>query len=209
MANRQVCGILGRQMRSFSTSNSKSASIQLHGLEGRYAHAIYSAASKKNQLKEVEKDFLGIQDVFAKEKGLNDILKNPLLTKEQRQNAVNELAVNKKANQLTINTLMLLAENGRLGRLQGVAKAFATLMGAHKGEIDAKVTTAKQLDAAELKDLTAVLQTFAKKGNTLKLTTKVDSTLIGGMVVELGDRYIDLSISSRLRSYEKIVKETL
>jgi F-type H+-transporting ATPase subunit O len=82
-------------------------------------------------------------------------------------------------------------------------------MSAHKGEIEAKVTTAKSLDARELKDLQAVLQTFVKSGNTLKLETKVDPTLIGGMVVELGDRYIDLSISSRLRTYESIVKETL
>ena len=93
--------------------------------------------------------------------------------------------------------------------MQGVAKAFATLMSAHKGEINAKVTTAKQLDANELKDLQAVLKTFVKSGNTLKLDTKVDPTLIGGMVVELGVRYIDLSISSRLRTYEAIVKETL
>jgi len=82
-------------------------------------------------------------------------------------------------------------------------------MSAHKGEIAAKVTTAKALDARELKDLQAVLQTFVKTGNTLKLETKVDPSLIGGMVVELGDRYIDLSISSRLRTYENIVKETL
>ena len=82
-------------------------------------------------------------------------------------------------------------------------------MSAHKGEIAAKVTTAKKLDANELKDLQSVLQTFVKKGNTLKLETKVDPALIGGMVVELGDRYIDLSISSRLRTYETIVKETL
>lgn len=90
-----------------------------------------------------------------------------------------------------------------------MTKAFATIMSAHKGEIAAKVTTAKTLDAKELKDLQAVLQTFVKTGNTLKLETKVDPALIGGMVVELGDRYIDLSISSRLRTYENIVKETL
>jgi len=212
MANRQVCGVLGRQLRSFSTSTARSSAvppIQLYGLEGRYATAIYTAAAKKNQLSAVEKDFQNISDTFKQEKRLNDLLKNPLLTKEQRQNAVNELAVKKNANQLTVNTLNLLADNGRLGRLQGVAKAFATIMSAHKGEIEAKVTTAKSLDARELKDLQAVLQTFVKSGNTLKLETKVDPTLIGGMVVELGDRYIDLSISSRLRTYESIVKETL
>ena len=102
-----------------------------------------------------------------------------------------------------------MAENGRLGRLQGVAKAFATLMSAHKGEVHAKVTTAKQLDNSQLKELQSVLQTFIKKGHSIRLETSVDPSLIGGMVVELGDRYIDLSISSRLKVYNNIVKETL
>jgi F-type H+-transporting ATPase subunit O len=82
-------------------------------------------------------------------------------------------------------------------------------MNAHKGQINAKVTTAKQLDASQLKELQAVLQTFLKQGHKLQLETQVDPELIGGMVVELGDRYIDLSISSRLRVYSDIVKETL
>ncbi len=119
------------------------------------------------------------------------------------------MATKRNANELTVNTLSLLADNGRLGRLQGVAKAFATLMSAHKGEVSARVTTAKQLDASQLKELQSVLQTFVKKGHTLKVETAVDSSLIGGMVVELGDRYIDLSIASKLKVFNKIVKETL
>lgn len=103
----------------------------------------------------------------------------------------------------------LLAENGRLGRLQGIAKAFGEIMSAHKGQVNATVTTAKSLDAAQLKELTAVLQAFLKKGNTLLLETKVNPALIGGMVVVLGDRYIDLSISSKLNAFTNIVKETL
>lgn len=210
MANR--CGIIANQIRSFSSSasrNSANVPIQLYGLEGRYATAIYTAASKKNALDAVDKDFQGLIALFKQDRKLNDVLKNPLLNKEQRQNAVNELAVKRNANALTVNTLSLLAENGRLGRLQGIAKAFSTLMSAHRGEISARVTTAKQLSAAELKDLQTVLQTFVKKGNSLKIETRVDSSLIGGLVVELGDRYVDLSISSKLKVYDQIVKETL
>ena len=105
--------------------------------------------------------------------------------------------------------LGLLAENGRLGRLRGIANNFATLMSAHRGEVNARVSTAKQLDNSQLKELQAVLQTFVKKGHSLKIETRVDPSLIGGLVVELGDRYVDLSISSKLKVYDQIVKETL
>ncbi len=103
----------------------------------------------------------------------------------------------------------LLAENGRLGRLESVAKSFGQLMSAHRGEVSARVTTAKALDAQQLKELNVVLQTFMKSGHKLTLETRVDSSLIGGMIVELGDRYIDLSISSRLKTFSNIVKETV
>jgi F-type H+-transporting ATPase subunit O len=103
----------------------------------------------------------------------------------------------------------LLAENGRLGRLQGIAKSFGEIMSAHRGEVSATVTTAKPLEAQQLKELTSVLQAFLKKGNSLQLETKVNPSLIGGMVVVLGDRYIDLSISSKLNTFSNIVKETL
>ena len=103
----------------------------------------------------------------------------------------------------------MLADNGRLGRLSGVAKNFSELMRAHNGQVAAVVTTAKALSAGELKELQTVLGGFLQKGKSLQLETKVEPNLIGGMVVVLGDRYIDLSISSKLNTLEKIVKETL
>lgn len=131
------------------------------------------------------------------------------MSKEQKQNAVNELSTKRQANQLTVNTLSLLAENGRLGRLPGIANAFASLMSAHRGEVQARVTSAKSLDQAQLKELQSVLQTFVKKGHSLKVETKVDPSLIGGFIVEIGDRYVDLSISSKVKVYDQIIKETI
>ena len=103
----------------------------------------------------------------------------------------------------------MIAENGRLGRLMGVARKFGEIMRAHNGQVIGAVTTAKALSAAELKELTGVLSAFLKPGSKLQLETKVDENLIGGMVVILGDRYIDLSISSKLKTFENVVKETL
>ena len=102
-----------------------------------------------------------------------------------------------------------MAENGRLGRLEGIAKNMGEIMKAHKGEVNARVTTAKPLDSSQQKELQSVLQGFLKKGNKLHIDLKVDPALIGGMVVELGDRYVDLSLASKLRLYSKVVKETL
>lgn len=102
-----------------------------------------------------------------------------------------------------------MADNGRLGRLEGVAKNLALIMKAHRGEVSARVTTAKPLDSSQTKELQSVLQGFLKKGHKLEINVKVDPSIIGGMIIELGDRYVDLSIASKLKLYSKIVKETL
>jgi F-type H+-transporting ATPase subunit O len=213
MSNGKICTTLARQVRSFSTTRSNSslvkAPIQLFGLEGRYAHAIYSAASKTNKLDAVDKDFQGLKNLFATEKKLVEILKTPTLTKEQKKNAVNELAVKRNASEITVNTLSLLAENGRLGRLIGVVQAFGKLMSAHKGEVNAVITTAKPIDAAQRKELDAILQTLVKKGSKLNVEVKTNADILGGMIVEVGDRYIDMSIASKVKVYSDIVKQTL
>jgi len=147
--------------------------------------------------------------VLNENKGLGDILKNPLLSRVQKDNVVRELATNRKANELTANTLAVLGDNGRLGRLRKVITQFLTLMSAHKGEVKTTVTTAKPMDAAQLKELQSVLQAFIAPGHKLQLETRVNPNLIGGMIVELADRYVDLSISSKLRVYSEIVKDTL
>ena len=82
-------------------------------------------------------------------------------------------------------------------------------MSAHKGQVHAKVTSAKPLDGSQLKELTAVLQTFIKQNHKMELETQVNPDLVGGMVIELGDRYIDLSLATKLKTYSNIVKETL
>jgi len=137
------------------------------------------------------------------------LLKNPLLTKQQKQNVVNELGTNQKANALTVNTLSVLAENGRLGRLPGVMKSFGLLISAHRGEVKAKITSAKPLDSSQMNELKSVLQSFLKSGSKLQVETKVDPNLLGGFVVELGDRFVDLSTVSKMRTFTNIVKETL
>lgn len=65
----------------------------------------------------------------------------------------------------------------------------------------------KALDANQTKELQATLQTLVKKGSKLQVEMKVNPQIMGGMIVEIGDRYIDMSISSKLRVYSEMVQE--
>lgn len=67
----------------------------------------------------------------------------------------------------------------------------------------------QDLDAANKKELEAVLKGFLKKGETLKLSLKVDPTIIGGMIVSIGDKYVDMSIGSKIKKYTKLIEASV
>uniref|UniRef100_A0A0L8HQJ0 ATP synthase peripheral stalk subunit OSCP, mitochondrial n=2 Tax=Octopus bimaculoides TaxID=37653 RepID=A0A0L8HQJ0_OCTBM len=114
-----------------------------------------------------------------------------------------------KYNNLVVNLLGALSENGRIQKLSGVINAFETIMSSHRGEVPCTVTTAKQLDAATLKELQAALQLFLNKKEKLILETKVDPTIIGGMLVNIGDKFVDMSMSTKIRTYTNLIKQAV
>lgn len=63
------------------------------------------------------------------------------------------------------------------------------------------------MDAATLKEVESALSGFLQKGQSLQLTTKVDPSIVGGLVVVIGDRYIDMSLSSKIERYTALLKQ--
>merc|ERR1712168_1763137 len=184
----------GILVRSFSTSgacrNLIQPPVQVFGLEGRYATALYSAAMKKESLDAVDKDI----------KTLAGLLKTE---------AINSVLAKKNACPLTVNLFGALAENGRMANVDGVLGAFGTIMAAVRGEVICEVTTAKPLDAAMRKELDGALAAFLKEGESIQLTTKVDPAIMGGMIVSIGDKYVDMSLASKINKYTALLQQAV
>nr|CAI5819119.1 unnamed protein product [Callosobruchus analis]CAI5864817.1 unnamed protein product [Callosobruchus analis] len=200
---------LSMMVRSFSTSNIATQMvkppIQLFGVEGRYATALYSAATKQKTLDNVEKDLIKFQTSMRSDAKLKNFIENPTIKRSVKADALKAAAQKISLKPESVNLLMLLAENGRLEKLDGVINAFRTLMSAHRGEITCEVVTAKELDADQKKKLEGVLKSFVKANETIHLTSKVDPSIIGGMIVSVGDRYVDMSVASKIKRYTEII----
>ncbi|KAF5275858.1 hypothetical protein FQR65_LT04096 [Abscondita terminalis] len=181
------------------------APIQVFGIEGRYATALYSAASKQKALESVEKDLMKFQSSIKADVKLRDFIANPIIKRQLKSQALKEVASKTSMNPQTSNFLQALAENGRLANLEGVITAFRTIMSAHRGEVVCQVTTAKELDAEQRKKLETVLKSFLKGKETLHVSIKVDPTIIGGMIVSIGDRYVDMSVQSKIKKYTDLI----
>ncbi|KYM96407.1 ATP synthase subunit O, mitochondrial, partial [Cyphomyrmex costatus] len=196
--------------RTFSTSTVAQQlvkpPIQVFGLEGRYATALFSAATKQKALDTVEKDLVSFQDLLKKDATLIDFIKNPSIKRKNKVEAFKAIGSKSGMNPNTENLLTLLAENGRLTKLNAIINLYKLLMAANRGEVVCEVITASPLDADMKAKLESTLKRLLKKGQTSLLTTTVDPSIIGGMIISVGDKYIDMSIASKIKMYTDLIE---
>lgn len=191
----------------------------------------YTAAAKTSALDSTSKSLAALSDVFKKDPKLPVILTAPSLSSGDKIQIVQELQRHTggqdKAD-VVKNFLKTLADNNRLGLLEGICEKFTILMGAARGEVDLTVTSAavstvfhcalfvlmlfltQRLDERTIKRLeTAVSKSEYSQGKKLKVVTKINPDIKGGLIVEIGDRTIDLSVSSKISKMNKLLTDTL
>ena len=159
----------------------------------------------KKTLDNVQKDLVKVQQAIKTDAGLREFILNPTVKRKDKAEGLKAVASKISLNPQTSFLLQILAENGRLKKLDAVVNAFSTIMAAHKGEVTCEVITAKELDAEQKKKLESVLKGFVKSNEAIFLTTKVDPSIIGGMIVSIGDRYVDMSVASKIKKYTDII----
>ncbi len=180
-----------------------SAGIQA-SLPGRYASALFDLASEAGNVTAVESDLDKLDAALAESSDLAAFIRNPEVSRAEFAKAMAALAKHLELDRLTQNFLGVLAQNRRVSALPDAIRAFRTIAAAQRGEVTARVTSARRLTDEQLKALEAKLK--AREGRTVKLTADVDPELLGGLVVTIGSQRIDSSIRSRLNSLAQAMK---
>ncbi|KAI2634332.1 putative oligomycin sensitivity conferring protein [Hypomontagnella submonticulosa] len=188
--------------------------VAVYGLDGTYATALYTAAVKSSSLDPTARALSALNDLCAKDTKLVSILSTPTLSDSDKSAIVAELQKNAgptSSNETVKNFLATLAENNRLGILQGVCEKFGQIMSASRGEVEMVVTSAQPLDNRTLSRLESAVSksAYVGPGKKLKVTNQVNPDIVGGLVVEIGDRTIDLSVSSKIAKMNKLLTDTL
>ena len=102
------------------------------------------------------------------------------------------------------NYVRVLAENGRLEVLPEIRAQFEALKNEREGVVEAEVTSAFEMDPAQLADLVARLE--KNTGRKVRAKVSVDKSLIGGVKVVIGDKVIDGSARAQLAALETALK---
>jgi F-type H+-transporting ATPase subunit delta len=183
---------------------SEPASIS-KGIADRYATAVFELAQADNQLDTLEADIDALDAALRDSAEFAGMVKSPLVARRDQQAAVAALSSAMGLSPLTGNTLALMASKRRLFVLPALIAQLREQIADARGIVTAEVASATALSDAQLKKLADTLR--AKVGKDVKITSTVDETLIGGLVVKVGSRMIDTSIAAKLANLQQVMKE--
>jgi F-type H+-transporting ATPase subunit delta len=168
---------------------------QLTTLARPYAKAAFNTAEASGQLSAWSKG-LAVLAAVARQPRVAGFLSDPSRNSDEQARMLNDVCGG-EIDAKVQNFVLVLAANKRLGLLADIVELFEQLKAERERTVDVDVVSAFPMDAAAQQQLSAVLK--SKLQREIKLSTRVDSSLIGGVVVRAGDTVIDNSISGRLK----------
>jgi F-type H+-transporting ATPase subunit O len=197
-------------VRSFASSEAAddklkhAPPVSVYGTVARYANATYSAASKQGLLDQVESELNGLAKAAKDSQAFSQFLENPLISRNDKSSLIESILQEKNISVITTNLCTTLAGNARLNELTKVVSTYSTLMKAKRGEVDATIISADPLTKKETEQVAAAIKATSKATGEVIISSKVDPSIIGGIQVQIGDQFLDLSIKSRIEEISRM-----
>ncbi|RYX86661.1 F0F1 ATP synthase subunit delta [bacterium] len=161
----------------------------------RYAGALFEVAKKRNQVDAIAANLHEVVDAVRASRELMSVLHHPLLPLEKKQAVIRGVFGGKVLSDVE-NFVFLVVRKNRASVLPQIMDAFDRLVDEYRSEADAEAVTAVPLDANQVVALQASLQ--KKFGVKVRLKTRIDPEVLGGLQVRVGDRLIDATVRTKL-----------
>lgn len=173
-------------------------------MAGRYASALFELAGEHGQLPAVEENLLKFHQLLDMSEDLRRLVRSPVFSAEEQVRALAAILERAGIDGLAANFFKLIAKNRRLFAVTDMVKAFRALSARARGEVQAEVASAMPLSDGQMSALKETLK--ASVGKEVQVTSRVDASLLGGLVVKIGSRMIDSSVRTRLNSLKIAMK---
>jgi F-type H+-transporting ATPase subunit delta len=160
----------------------------------RYAEAAFEVAQRDDSVATWRRE-LGAAASVCADPDVIRVLANPAIPLEERWPAAQRI-FGTVAGQPVLNLIGLMLRRGRIEELPRIAGEFRRLDNARQGITLAHVTSAAPLTESETRAVVERMEQFT--GGRIEIDVAVDPSLLGGLVVRVGDRLIDGSVRGRL-----------
>ena len=178
--------------------------MSINRISARYAKSLLDLAVERNELEIVLKDIEALNEII-KIRDFYLLLKSPIINTGKKL-SIFKAVFEGKANKTTLAFYELIIKKGRETYLPEIAVEFVEQYKNLKRISSVTLTTAVALDENLLTEIKSKLQKSPITKETIELTTKVNADLIGGFVIEVGDRLYDASVLYKLDQLKKEFK---
>lgn len=171
--------------------------MQVSELANRYARAVFELASQSGKQDRVLEELRALQTLFEKEKVIHEFLASPLNRPEEREKALATALKSSGVSEETLAFVLLLAQKGRIALFSQIVEAVKSQSDLAHGVTRGMVRSASVLTPDDRKRIEDIVSRFTKK--QVILTYKEDSSVIGGLIAEVGTFSFDDTLTSHLR----------
>lgn len=161
-----------------------------------YSRAMLDRAQAEGQAESLLDELEGLAGMLRDNDGFRDFITSPLVDEREREQSLEKL-LRGRASDLLVDSMQVLNRHGRLSLLETIVEVYRLEFQEMHGMVDVQVTSAVPLNDDLHQEL--VEATARMTGKKPKVIATVDESLLGGLVVRVGDQKIDTSIVAGLR----------
>jgi F-type H+-transporting ATPase subunit delta len=165
----------------------------------RYAQAVFELAREEGQVEAWASRLQSLQTLLA-DPDVRRVLANPSISVQDRLAALQAFGGEALGSE-GLNLARLLVESGRVAAVDGIVREFQRLADEAAGRVRATATTAVELSGSGRKELEESLSN--QLGKEVRLDLQVDPAIVGGLVLQVGDRLLDASVATRLQQLRR------
>ncbi len=163
----------------------------------RYAKALLQIGDKQGNVPQLQQELEAVAAAVATHADLSRLVASPLVLPTKKAQVFEAILAAAKVSETLRHFFRVVAEAGRLNLLPDLRRTFGDLVDERAGIVEAKVSSAQVLSEAQVKALMASLAT--RTGKTIRLSWHQDTTLLGGVKVQVGSTVLDASLQGQLR----------
>ena len=163
----------------------------------RYSAALFRTARGRNEIDPVADSLAVVTKAVCDSPELMTVLHHPRISRERKKELLRHIFAASIRPDVE-HFLMMLVEKDRAAIIPNVAEHFLRLVDEHRRETDAEAVTAVPLTEAQTTALQQRLESTT--GYTVRLTTRVDESILGGLIIRVGDKLIDGSVRAQLQA---------